>query len=147
MFQTWLIPIFTARACGKVMFTYCLCVCTGYNFWLPWHRNFPFWYGGTSWPYLGQVWGTKVIVTFVKLILTVGPQILLLQSINMIKGQGHLKVKVILRSFENQIVSVWISIPKRVVGFRPNACLSCLWCNLFTVWLRNTFWSFYSTLR
>ena len=36
-----------------------------------------------------------------------------------------IKVKVILRSFENQIVSVWISIPKRAVGFVPNAYLTC----------------------
>ena len=30
------------RVCGKVMFSYCLCVCLGYNFWIPWHRNFIF---------------------------------------------------------------------------------------------------------
>ena len=40
--------------------------------------------------------------------------------------QGHLKIKVILRSFENQIVSVWISVLNPVVGFRPNAYLTCL---------------------
>ena len=40
-----------------------------------------------------------------------------------LKVIGHLKVKVILRSFVNQIVSVWISILKRAVGFHPNAFL------------------------
>ena len=39
------------------------------------------------------------------------------------KDQGHFKVKIILRPFQNQIVSVLISIPKRTVGFRPNAFL------------------------
>ena len=49
------------------------------------------------------------------------------------------KVKAILRSrtFQNQTVSVWISIPKRVVCLRPNAFL---WVNLFGVqinWSKN----------
>ena len=41
------------------------------------------------------------------------------------QGQSHLKVKRILRSrsFQNQIVSAWISIPKQAVGFQPE-------CNL-----------------
>ena len=43
------------------------------------------------------------------------------------KDQGHLKVKIILRPFQNQIVSVLISIPKRTVGFRPNAFLLLLY--------------------
>ena len=47
---------------------------------------------------------------------TVGYQILLLWPTY---GQGHLR----WRSFQNHIVSVWISFPKRVVGFRPNAFL------------------------
>ena len=34
--------------------------------------------------------------------------------------------KVILRSFQHQILSVWISIPKRAVSFHPNAfCYLC----------------------
>ena len=36
--------IITARVCGKVMFSYCLCVClsvcAGYNFRMPYHRNY-----------------------------------------------------------------------------------------------------------
>ena len=79
----------------------------------------------------------KVKVTFVKMIiLTVGHQIILLQStydINMI-----IKVKVMLRSrsFQNQIVSVWISIPKvgsgssteGILFFQifPSTCCPCL---------------------
>ena len=69
----------------------------------------------------------KVKVTLVKLIiLTVGHQIVLLwptYGINII-----IKVKVILgsRSFQNQIISVWISIPKKSMGLRWNAFLLCL---------------------
>ena len=37
------------------------------------------------------------------------------------QGQGH------LRSFENKIVSDWISILKRAVGFHPNAYLTCFY--------------------
>ena len=49
----------------------------------------------------------KVKVTLVKLIiLTVGPQILLPDYKYDDQGHGHLKVKVILRSFGNQTVSV-----------------------------------------
>ena len=41
------------------------------------------------------------------------------------RAQYHLKVKVIFRSKSlwNQIVSVWISTPKRAVSLRPNAFL------------------------
>ena len=40
------------------------------------------------------------------------------------QGQGHQGQTILRsRSFQNQIVSVWISIPKRAVGFRSNAFL------------------------
>ena len=72
----------------------------------------------------------KIMVTLVKLIiLIVEHQILLLWptygiNINLWRsrssqGHGHLRVG----SFQNHIASVWISIQKRAVGFRPNAFL------------------------
>ena len=42
--------------CVCVSLSICLCVsvCSGYNFWSSWHRNFIFLYDGISWWYLGK---------------------------------------------------------------------------------------------
>ena len=124
LIHSWL--FITARVCGKVMFSYCLCVsvclsvCLGYNFWMPWHRNFIF--GMVV--HLDNIWvkfeyqghWIKVKVTLIKLASwTVGHQICLLwpaYGTDVIKvkviswsrsfqGHSHFKVKVILESNGN----------------------------------------------
>ena len=63
----WVCMFSVISVCPSVCLSVCLCVglcvclcicvsaCSGYNFWTPWH----FWYAGTSWPYLGQVWVSR----------------------------------------------------------------------------------------
>ena len=89
------------------------------------HRNFIF--GMLGHPdhtyFKFEYQGHRGKVTFVKLIiLTCGNPSSFAKPIYVI---DIIKVKVMLksRSFQNQIVSVWISIPNRAVGLQPNAFL------------------------
>ena len=77
--------------CVSVCLSVCVSVCSGYNFWTAWHRNFIFWYAGTSWPYLGQVWVSR----------------------SLDQGQGHMRKKDCFTYFNFLILCMWLQVIKR----------------------------------
>ena len=103
--------VITARVCGKVMFSYCLCICSGYRFWMPRHRNFK--------------------VTLVK--LASWTNLFAMTSLwywCFHKGQGHIKVTVILRlrSFWNQTLMCFDFYPKAGGLAFVHMLLPCFFC-------------------
>ena len=112
------------------MFSSCVCVCLslclGYNFWMSWHKNFIFGmvvhldHIQVKFEYKGH-WVKVKVISWKMLILLHWHQFNLIWLVwgqGHKWGQGHSKVKVILRSN-----CVWLSISKREVGLRLKGIL------------------------
>ena len=74
---------------SHVCLSVCLSVCLGYNFWTALHRNFIFWHGGMSWPYLDQVWVSRSL------------------------GQGHVQ-KMLVYLFNLLFLCMWLQVINKV---------------------------------
>ena len=113
--------------CVCVCLSVCLSVCSGYNFWTSWHRNFIFGMAlhldhiKVKFEYQGH-WVKVKVISWKMPVLLPGHQFNLVWLVwgqGHKLGQGHLKV----RSFQSQIVSVWLSIGKWEVGLRLKGIL------------------------
>ena len=115
--------------CPSVCLSVCVSVCSDYNFWTGFTQELHFWYGGTSWPYLGRVWVSRplsqgqghvqkmTIYLFHLVIPFVYTYRPLIRSRSYIKvkvtHQGQIKVNIKLRSFLSRdtltrVVCIWI---------------------------------------
>ena len=158
----------TARVCGKVMFSYCLCVCLSVcvSVWaitfecLDIESSFSVWWNiltiSRSSLSIKSHWVKVMVILINGHFGLLGTKffcydqfMVLIKASRSRTSQDHHKVTIILRwrTFQNQIVSVWISIPKWVVGFRPNAFLFKVLYNICMVFaLTVTGWQIFNDL-